>query len=93
MNWRRLYAVAQIWIMVGLVSAFSAGCYTVIVIGVCRKWIGLSDGISVFAVGLPLFIVLLVLHVRLLPKPLRKAGMLSDDPAKFGSWYRKDDVP
>jgi hypothetical protein len=88
MNWRRLYAMVQIWFIVFLVAVFSAGFYSVIVIGICRRLIGLSDGLSVFAIGIPFFIVLLVLHVRLLPKPLRKAGMLSDDPAKFGPWFK-----
>lgn len=90
MNWRRLYATAQIWFMVFLVSVFSTGCYTVVVIGICRKLMGLSDGISVFSIGLPFFIVLLVLHIRLLPNPLRKAGMLSDDPSKFGPWFKSE---
>ncbi|WGY70360.1 hypothetical protein KEC55_25295 [Burkholderia cepacia] len=90
MNWRRLYAAAQIWFMVCLVSIFSAGCYAVVVIGICRKLMGLSNGVSVFAIGIPLFIVLLVLHIRFLPKPLRKAGMLSDDPSKFGPWFKSE---
>ncbi|WP_155639330.1 hypothetical protein [Burkholderia territorii] len=90
MNWRRLYATVKIWLVVCLVSVFSTGCYTVVVIGICRKLIGLSDGISVFAIGLPFFMVLLILHIRLLPKPLRNAGMLSDDPEKLGPWFRSD---
>jgi hypothetical protein len=88
MNCRRLYATVQIWFMVGLVSVFSAGCSAVVMIGICRRLIGLSDGVSVFGVGIPIFIVLLVIHIRLLPKPLRKAGMLSDDPRKFGPWFK-----
>jgi hypothetical protein len=87
-NWKRLYATFQIWFVVCLVAVFSTGCYTVIVIGLCRRLIGLSDDTSVFAIGIPFFIVLLVMHIRLLPKPLRKAGMLSDDPSKFGPWFR-----
>ncbi|WP_155628548.1 hypothetical protein [Burkholderia territorii] len=50
----------------------------------------MSDNVSVFAVGLPFFIVLLIVFVKYLPKPLRKAGMLSDDPEKFGPWFRSD---
>lgn len=93
MNWRRLYATFQIGFMVCLASVFSAGCSTVVVIGICQRLIGLSDSVSVFAVGLPFFIVLLVLHIRLLPEPLRKAEMLSDDPEKFGPWFKKDWEP
>ncbi|EEE16612.1 hypothetical protein BURMUCGD2M_6057 [Burkholderia multivorans CGD2M] len=51
---------------------------------------GLSDGVSAFSIGLPFFIVFLVLHIRFLPKPLRKAGMLSDDPSKFGPWFKSE---
>lgn len=41
-------------------------------------------------IGLPFFIVLLIVFVKYLPKPLRKAGMLSDDPEKFGPWFKSD---
>jgi len=88
MNWRRLYAVSQIVGVVGGISVGAAGFYSVIVIGVCRKLIGLSDNIALFAIGLPFFIVLLIVFVRYLPARLRKAGMLSDDPSKFGRWFK-----
>lgn len=88
MNWRRLYAVSQIIGVVGGISVGAAGFYAVIVIGVCRKLIGLSDNMSLFAIGLPFFIVLLIVFVKYLPARLRKAGMLSDDPSKFGPWFR-----
>lgn len=90
MNWRRLYATVQIVGVVGGASIGSAVLYTVMLIGICRRMIGLSDNVSVFAVGLPFFIVLLIVFVKYLPKPLRKAGMLSDDPEKFGPWFRSD---
>jgi hypothetical protein len=88
MNWLRLYATFQIWFTLYPLAVFGAGCWTVVVIGVCRKLIGLSDRLSVFAVGLPFFIVLLVLYIRGLPKALRKANMLSDEPEKFGPWFK-----
>ena len=88
MNWKRLYATLQIGFVIFLASFFCAGFYTVVVIGVCRRIIGLSDGVSVFAIGLPFFIALLAVFVKYLPKPLRKAGMLSDDPERFGPWFK-----
>ena len=88
MNWRRLYAVTQIIGVVGGVSVGGAGFYAVVVIGLCRRIIGLSDNISVFAIGLPFFIVLLTVFVKCLPKRLRKAGMLSDAPGEFGPWFK-----
>ncbi|MFX1766170.1 hypothetical protein PWP93_26990 [Paraburkholderia sp. A1RI-2L] len=88
MNWKRLYAASQIAGVVGGVSIGAAGFYAVIVVGVCRRLIGLSDNIALFAIGLPLFIVLLIVFVKYLPARLRKAGMLSDDPSKFGPWFK-----
>ncbi|WP_133116827.1 hypothetical protein [Paraburkholderia acidicola] len=90
MNWRRLYAVVQIVGAVGGISVGCAGFYSVIVIGICRKVVGLSDNISVFAVGLPLFIVLLIVFAKYLPRWLHKAGMLSDEPKRFGPWFKRD---
>jgi hypothetical protein len=49
----------------------------------------LSDVVSVFAIGLPFFIVLLAAFVKYFSKPLRKAGMLSDDPERFGPWFKR----
>lgn len=88
MNWRRLYATSQIIGVVGGISVGAAGFYAVIVIGVCRKFVGLSDNIAAFAIGLPSFIVLLAIFVKYLPDRLRKAGMLSDDPERFGPWFK-----
>ena len=84
MNWRRLYAVSQIVGVVGGCSVAAAGFYTVIVMGICRKLIGLSDTVSVFAIGLPCFLIILVVFIRYLPNHLRKAGMLSEKPERFG---------
>lgn len=90
MNWRRLYATLQIWIMVGMISFATAGCNTVVVIGICRKLLGWNDSVSAFGVGFPAFIVMFIVFAKHLPKPLRKAGMLSDDPEKFGPWFKSD---
>jgi len=40
------------------------------------------------AIGLPMFLILLVVLIRFLPKPLRKAGILSDEPERFGPWFK-----
>lgn len=39
-------------------------------------------------IGLPLFIGLVIVFVRVLPTSLRNAGMLSDEPEKFGPWFK-----
>jgi hypothetical protein len=87
-NWRRLYAAIQIVGAVGGISVGAAGLYAVIVIGVCRKLIGLGDDVAIFAIGLPFFIVLVAVFAKYLPSRLRKAGMLSDDPSTFGRWFK-----
>lgn len=88
MNWRRLYAVSQTVGVVGGISVGAAGFYTVIVIGICRKILGLSDNFSLFGIGFPFFIILLLIFLKYLPRRLRKAGMLSDEPEKFGPWFK-----
>lgn len=88
MNWRRLYAVLQIQLMVLLTAMIGAGCWSFLVAGLCRVMLKLDEDMALLAIGLPLFIVLLIVLIRLLPKQLRKAGMLSDDPVRFGPWRR-----
>jgi hypothetical protein len=88
MNWRRLYATFQIWFTTILVSTFGAGFWSFLVAGLCRIAFHLGDNESMLLIGLPLFIVLLAVLVKHLPEPLRKADMLSDDPEKFGPWFK-----
>lgn len=87
MNWRRLYATLQIWFMVGLASAFSAGCWSFLASGIFRLTFRLDDNAAMLLIAVPLFVILFLVFTKYLPKPLRKAGMLSDDPAKFGPWF------
>lgn len=88
MNWRRLYATVQIWLTVGSLAIGSSILYTVIVVGVCRKILLIKEPIALYWIGLPLLIALSTWFVRILPKHLRKAGVLSDDPSKFGPWFK-----
>ncbi|WP_414448370.1 hypothetical protein AB4851_03055 [Burkholderia sp. 22PA0099] len=88
MNWRRLYATLQIWIMVSMISLATAGCNTALVIGICRKLLGWNDSIAFFGIGPLTFTVMFILFAKYLPKPLRAAGMLSDDPKEFGPWLK-----
>ena len=92
MNWRKVYAVFQIWFTVCLASAVGAGCWSFLVAGICRLTFKLDEEIALLSIGLPLFLVLLALFIRLLPKRLRKAGMLSDEPESFGPWFIKRSV-
>ncbi len=39
-------------------------------------------------VFLPVFLVLTIYWIKKLPDRLRKAGMLSDEPERFGPWFK-----
>jgi len=67
---------------------FSAGFWSFLVAGLCRIAFKLGDNESMLMIGLPLFVILFLLFAKHLPKPLRKAGMLSDEPSKFGPWFK-----
>jgi hypothetical protein len=57
--------------------------------GLCRLAFQLNEEVALLSIGVPLFLVLLALFIRFLPKHLRKAGMLSDEPEKFGPGFIK----
>ncbi|MCG1046294.1 MULTISPECIES: hypothetical protein [Mycetohabitans] len=88
MNWRRLYATFQICSTVCLASVIGAGCWSFLIAGICRLIFKLGEAVALLSIGLPLFIVLFIVFTKHLPKPLRKSGMLSDEPEKFGPWFR-----
>ena len=88
MNLRRCYATFQIWFNVCLASAVGAACWAFLVAGLCRLTFKLGEEIALLSIGLPLFIVLFLIFAKHLPKPLRKAGMLSDEPEKFGPGFK-----
>ncbi|MGF6880020.1 hypothetical protein [Paraburkholderia sp. MM5477-R1] len=90
MNWRRLYATIQIAAVVGGIATGGAGCWAFVIAGLCRMAFQLDENKAMSLIGLPLFIGLMIWFIRLLPKHLRKAGMLSDDPEKFGPWFKRD---
>ncbi len=93
MNWRRFYATIQIGFVISLMATASSCLYMVVAVWISRKIFELNESFALLWIGLPVFIILLVIHIRLLPKPLRKAGMLSDEPEKFGPWFKQDPKP
>ncbi|WP_152561809.1 hypothetical protein [Cupriavidus sp. SK-3] len=90
MNWYRLYASLQIWFVVCLSSAFGAGCWSFVAAGLCRMAFELGDNESMLLVGLPLFVILFVVFIKFLPEPLRRAGLLSEKPERFGPWLKQN---
>ncbi len=88
MNWRRLYATLEIWVTVGLFAFVGAGFWSFIVAGLCRIMFQLPDTEAMLLIGLAMSLGVGTLLARLLPSRLRRAGMLSDEPEKFGPWFR-----
>jgi hypothetical protein len=88
MNWRRLHATLEIWGTVGLFTFVGAGFWAFIVAGLCRIAFRLGDTEALLLIGVPMSLGVGALLIRLLPSRLRRAGMLSDEPAKFGPWFR-----
>ncbi|WP_141685090.1 MULTISPECIES: hypothetical protein [Burkholderia cepacia complex] len=88
MNWMRLYATIQTFFVVGGASIAAAGFYAFLIIFGAQKFIGVSEIISIFFIGLPIFLALFVFFVKRFPAQFRKSGFLSDDPKKFGPWFK-----
>jgi hypothetical protein len=88
MNWKRLYALVQATCLVWG-SAVGAGVIiATLVTGLCRFAFNLDEKPAMLFVFCPLCLVLVVYWVRRLPSRLRKAGMISDKPDKFGPWFK-----
>ena len=89
MNWRRLYATVQIWAVVGGTAIGGAICWDFVIVSFLRLIFHLEESKFTLLIGFPIFFILSIVFVRILPKHLRKAGVLSDDPSEFGSWFVK----
>jgi hypothetical protein len=87
MNWRRLYATVEIGFTVSLFAAFIAVFWAFLFSGVCRIAFHLGDDQSMKLVFLPAAIIFFLVLLRRSFKQLRKMGMVSDPPAKFGPWF------
>lgn len=88
MNWRRLYSVIQICLVVGGAAIVGAIFWAMVATGICRIAFGLGEDPAMLYIFVPLCIAVAVCLVRMLPKHLRKAGMLSDEPSTFGPWFK-----
>jgi len=56
----RFHATLQIFFVVGGASVAVSGFYAFLVMLVAQKFMGLSENISIFFVGLPIFLILFV---------------------------------
>lgn len=76
MNWQKIFAAERTVTIVGSVAVGSSGIYAFIVAGLCRIMFDLDENRALLWIGIPSFVVLLIVHIRLLPKQLRKAGLI-----------------
>jgi hypothetical protein len=76
MNWRRILAAERNVTIIGSISLASSGCYTFLITGLCRLIFDMDEYSALLWIGIPFFIILLILHIRWLPKHLRKAGFI-----------------
>ena len=77
MNWRKILAAERTITIVGSIAVGSSGIYAFIVAGVCRIMFNLDENLALLWIGLPLFVVFLIVHICLLPKQLRRAGLIN----------------
>jgi hypothetical protein len=76
MNWRRIFAAERTITIVGSIALGASGCYAFLLAGLCRLMFDLDENSALLWIGMPLFIVLLIVHIHVLPKRLRKAGLI-----------------
>jgi hypothetical protein len=62
--------------IVGSVSLASSGIYAFLIASVFRLALNVNENSALLWIGMPLFVILLVMHIRVLPKHLRKAGFI-----------------
>jgi hypothetical protein len=66
------------WLVISGYAFFAAVFWSFVTTGICRIVFKLEENVAMGYIGIPLFIVLMVWFCRMLPKHLRKAGVLRD---------------
>ena len=88
MNWKRLHALVQTICVVWGAAIGAAIFWALVVTGLCRFAFKLDEKPAMLLIFCPVCIALVAYWVRRLPARLGKAGMLSDDPSRFGPWFK-----
>ncbi|WP_242560575.1 MULTISPECIES: hypothetical protein [Pandoraea] len=88
MNWRRLYATCQRFGAIFSMALGASGCWGFLIAGGCRIAFGIDEDDAMLFIGLPIFVILFFVYFKKLPKTLLRSGMLSDDPSRFGPWFK-----
>jgi hypothetical protein len=76
MSWRRILESERAITIVGSLAVGSSGFYAFVAAGLCRNIFDLNENMALLWIGVPLFVVLLIVRIYFLPKQLRKAGLI-----------------
>lgn len=90
-NWKKLYSVIKAAVMISLVSAFGSLFWSFVFMAMINEYLELDDDAAMMFIFIPTFIGLFFLLLIKMERPLRRAGMLSDDPERFGPWFKSDE--
>lgn len=76
MSLRRIIAAERTITIVGSISLASSGLYAFLIASVFRLFLRVNESSALLWIGMPMFAMLLILHIRVLPRHLRKAGFI-----------------
>lgn len=62
--------------IVGSIAIASSGLYAFLIAGVTRILLGWDENFCMIWIGIPTFVILLVVRIFVLPKHLRRAGLI-----------------
>lgn len=88
MNWRRLHATLQSTSVVWGSAVGASIFFAMLATRLCRLAFKLAEGPAMLFLFCPLCLLLVVYWFRALPPRPRAAGMINDDPWRFGPWFR-----
>ncbi len=76
MSWRKLIDNERNIAVVGIISIASSGLYAFVLAGAARLLIEIDEESCFIWIGIPVFVILFTVHIFVLPKYLRKAGLI-----------------
>ena len=76
MNWQRIYVVLRTIMVVGGLGTGAGLMWAALGAGLSRWLFGLDENTALLWVGLPIFLAFIPFCIFILPKHLRKAGIL-----------------
>lgn len=76
MNFRRIFKIERNITIIGSISISSSGLYAFIFAGAVRLVTEMEEKFCFIWIGIPVFIILLIIHIIVLPPHLRRAGLI-----------------